>query len=543
MYRQLKQTFSLVWPFLWKSGATRRATCYSIIIILLNTLAHTATFWLFGYLLKHYKTLRIETTIATIAVWILCWCASTALTHVREITFFRVINQAIRDIRLRVITQLHQTPLQAWAHYGVTEIIGANARVSQSIRSFMGIIFIRLLPALVKTVTFSIAMLHVNRSTWYFLPSVLLTYGYVYVGIRSFLRSRSRLWEASDKARIAMNDSLHNTKFSRFHLEEETIRLTNFLDTEAQRWWHNNLQLHKIHLVQGALFTIIAGGLLMQLVLLLRSERLIVSDFVVIKGYVFSIYSQLWGITSRIRSLLGSLVDLEKALDLLSLSHRPTNVLPVVPSVNVGATGPVLQVRNVTFTHAHQPTAALEEVSMDIQRGDQVAIVGSSGVGKSTLCHLLAGIYPPQKGEILLYGTPMRHLSLAAIGQYVHFVDQEATLINGTMTDNLGADRSITQAVPLAHLKDRMHYNLGDRGKQLSGGERQRVLLTRCLSYRPEILILDEALNALDEASAQELLQLVLKTVPTVILVTHRSSLIQRFRRLYHLKARQLKAA
>ncbi|MHA7877711.1 MAG: ATP-binding cassette domain-containing protein [Bacteroidota bacterium] len=541
MYKSLKQVFWLVWPFLWKDSATRSATSYSVAIVLLNTLAHTAAIWLFGYLLKQYKVLSLVAILLAIAAWVLCWCARVVLDHVREIVFFRVINQAIRDIRLRVIMHLHQVPLQAWSNYGVTEIISANARVSQSIRSFMSITFIKILPALVKMGSFSIAMLHIHRSAWYFLLSVVLTYGYAYVGIRRFLQSRRHLWEATDQARTAMNDSLRNTKFSQFHLKTEESRLATFLDAEAQNWWHNNFQLHKIHLVQGALFAVMAGGLVTHLVFLLRSDQLTIPDFVVIEGYIFSIYSQLQGITSRIRGLLGSLVDLGKVLDLLSLPIRSADAS--LSSVHVEAITPILQVRNVSFAYAQQNTAVLQDISIDIQRGDQVAITGPSGIGKSTLCHLLAGIYLPQQGDILLYGTSLQRLPLATIGQYVHFVSQEATLINGTIADNLKPNLSPNQTMPLTYLKDRLHYATGDGGKRLSGGERQRVLLARCLSYQPEVLILDEALNALDEASAQELLQLILQTVPTVILVTHRKSLVQKLKQHYCLATKQLKAA
>src|SRR3569623_361655 len=376
MHTLLKKVFFLVLPFLWKDKASRKATSYSVIIVLFNSKTLTATLWLVGYLLKHYETLSLSAVLLSSLLWILCWCTRTALDPVREIIFFQVINQAVRDIRLRVIMQLHQVPLQTWEHYGITEIISANTRVSQSIRSFMGISFVKIFPALVKISTFSIAMLHIHRSTWYFLPCVILTYGYVYVGIRSFLQSRRHLWEATDQACAAMNDSLRNTKFSRFHLEAEAARLRTFLDKVAQGWWHNNLQLHKIYLVQGVLFSIIAGSLVTHLVLLLRSGQLTVPDFVVIKGYIFSIYSQLRGITSRIRSLLSSLVDLAKVLDLLALPISTADVSFSLPRVNVDPTIPILQVRNVSFTYAQQDTAVLEGISIDIRRGDQVAIIG-----------------------------------------------------------------------------------------------------------------------------------------------------------------------
>ncbi len=538
-----QRAFFLVFPFLWNKRASRVATIATLGIILISTLAHTAAPWLFGYLLKHYAVLGPSSVLLTIVLLVLCWCACITLNGVCEIVFFRVINQAIRDIRLRVVMQLHQVPLQVWEHYGVTEVISANTRVSSSIRRFMGISFVKIFPALVKIGTFSIAMLHIHHSTWYFPPLVLLTYGYVYVSIRSFLQSRRRLWEATDQVRTAMNDSLHNTKFSRFHLEAEAARLGAFFDTEAQGWWYNNFQLHKIHLAQAALFFIITGGLVVHLVLLLQAGQLTVPDFVVIKGYVFSIYRQMRVTTLQIRSLLSSLIDLKKVLDLLALPTRSADVSLSLSREALVATTPVLQVRNVSFTYVQQGTAVLQGLSLDIQTGEQVAIVGPSGIGKSTLCHLLAGIYPPQQGEVLLYGRPLQQLSLATIGEYVHFVDQEANLINGTIADNLMTGLPTAETTPLAYLKDRLHHTTGDAGKKLSGGEKQRILLARCLSYRPEVLILDETLSALDEASAQELLQLVLKAVPTVILVTHRQSLVQSFKHIYCLEAGQLKAA
>ena len=537
-----QQAFLLVVPFLWQDRASRVATATTLGIILANTLAHTAVPWLFGYLLKHYNALPLGAVLLTIVLWVLCWCACLILNRVRDIVFFRVINQAIRDLRLRVIMRLHQVPLQAWEHYGVTEVISANTRVSSCIRRLMSISFVKIFPALVKMGTFSVALLHIHPSTWYFPPLVLCTYGSVYGGICRFLRSRRRLWEATDQVRTAMNDSLHNTKFARFHLAAEATRLGAFFDTEAQGWLRNNAQLHKIHLVQAALFSIVTGGLVVHLVLLLRAGQLTVPDFVVIKGYIFSIYNQMYSITSRLRSLLSSVVDLKKVLDLLALptSSAGTSLSPATSMLT--PTTAILHVQQVTFAYKDGPVV-LENLSLDIQRGDQLAIVGPSGIGKSTLCHLLAGLYPPQQGEVLLYGTPLQQLSLATIGQYVHFVDQEANLIRGTIADNLMTDLPTAQTTPLAYLKDRVYYTTGDAGKKLSSGEKQRMLLARCLSYQPEVLILDETLSALDEASAQALLQLVLKTVPTVILVTHRQSLLQGFKHIYRLEAGQLKAA
>ncbi|XWN34852.1 MAG: ABC transporter ATP-binding protein [Roseivirga sp.] len=541
MYTLLQRTFLLVVPFLWKDRASRVATAITVGIVLLNTLAYAAAPWLLGYLLKHYHDLPLNTVLLVVGLLLCAWCASIVLDRPREIIFFHIVNQAIRDIRLRVIMQLHQVPLKAWEHYGVTEIVSANTRVGMSIRHFMRITFVTILPALLKIGAFSVTMLQVHRCTWYFPPLVLLTYGYVYRALRSFLQSRRHLWEATDQVRTAMSDSLRNTKFSRFHLEEEEARLNQLFDTEAQGWLRNNAQLHTMHLVQSVLFFVIAGGLVGHLVLLLRAGQLTVPDFVVIKGYIFAIHSQMYRITDHLRGLFGSVIDLKKVLDILALpTHAAPETSLSVSSARLTAQPPVLQARQVSFSYAgHDPTL-LQDVSLDIHPGDKLALMGPSGVGKSTLCHVLAGIYQPTQGEVRLYGTPMQQLSLATIGQYIHLVDQEAHIVQGTLADNLMISASSAQTAPLAYLKDRLDQTTGEGGKKLSSGEKQRMLLARSLSYQPEVLILDETLSALDEDSAQELLQLVLQAVPTVILVTHRVSLVQGFERIYRLQAGRL---
>ncbi|MEL6152929.1 MAG: ABC transporter ATP-binding protein, partial [Bacteroidota bacterium] len=439
------------------------------------------------------------------------------------------------DIRLRVVKQLHRVPLQDWEHYGVTEIVSANTRVSTSIRHFMGVFFVTIFPGIFKLSAFFVALVYVYPYTWYFPLLVLLTYGYVYVGMRHFLQSRRHLWESTDLVRTAMDDSLHNTRFSRFHLEKEASRLGQYFNAEAQGWLRNNFHQHKIPLVQAGMFTMAMGILVVHLVLRLRAGELTVPDFVVIKGYVFAIYGQMDKVTGRLRGLLGSVIDLKKVLDLLALPLPTTDkALPAAP-MTLDTTMPVFQLQDVSFTHKNG-LQVLKGFSLDIHAGDQVAIIGDSGAGKSTLCHLLAGIYAPQQGKVLLYGTPLQQLPLTTIGQYVHFVNQEANLIGGTIADNLMTDVPSMKKGPLAHLKDRLQNSVGDGGKRLSSGEKQRILLARCLSYQPKVLILDETLSALDEAGAQDLLQSVLAAVPTVILVTHRLSLVQGMKQVYRLE-------
>ena len=535
------KTFRLLVPFLWKNRASRIATITTIGLTLADTLAHIVELRLFGYIFDHCKEFSLPGTLTLIALLIFLWHACMTLPYFRKISFFPVLNQAARDIRLRTVTHLHQVPLQTWENYNKPQIISASTRVSHSVRDFMEALFVEIIPALVTLITSSIALLHFNYQIWYFPLLILCTYFLAYGSISRFLKSRQKAWESNDQVYTAMNDSLQNTKFAQFHLAEENQRLSHTFDAEAREWRQNNFLQHWTHIVQDTLFFLLAGGLLVHMIILYRSDLLSLAQLFAIKNYIWRMHNKMRRVTTHSRILFTSLIDLKKILGLLDLPARKAATSP--SWTPTAADKPILQLRNVSFSHAQQPAIFLQnKVSLDIWPGEHVAILGPSGAGKSTLCHLLTGLYTPQQGEVLLSGMPMNQLSLTNIGRYVHFVDQEANLINGTILDNLGAEPTATQTTPLANLKDRLKETTGDGGKKLSSGEKQRVLLARCLSYKPEVLILDETLSALDEASAQSLLQFVLKSVPTVILVTHRESLVKGFKHIYRLEAGQLQS-
>ncbi|MEL6539330.1 MAG: ABC transporter ATP-binding protein [Bacteroidota bacterium] len=541
----VKRTLALTLPFLWKSRGNLAASIATLVIVLIGTLVSAVTPPLLGHLLKGYREHSVSVVSGTLGLLLLCWCARFTLYSLRSIIFFRVINQAIQGIRLRVVMQLHQVPVQDWERYGVTEIISASTRVSSSIRRCMSIALITVFPGVLKFMVCSAALVYAYPHTWYFPLLATLAYVLVYVDVVRLLRLRIQFWDNTDSVNTAMDDSLHSTKSARYHLETETKRLQKLFDKEARGWLHDNFLQYRVAFLQGLFFSISISILVIQLISRMRAGQLTVTDFVVVKGYAFAIHHQIHRVSAHFRRLLNSVVDLKKILDLLALptateTTDTTAVRRLIHQKEHNPTGPVLQMRDVAFTYAGGQKV-LQGLSLDIYTGDQIAIIGPSGQGKSTLCHLIAGVYQPHQGEVLLYGVPLKSLSPATIRQHIYFVDQDANLVNGSILENIAADTTDIQTASLGYLKDRLHATTGDVGKKLSSGERQRVLIARCLSYRPEVLILDETLNALDEKSAQGLLKLILDTVPTVILVTHQPSLAQQLQRVYQLEQEGLK--
>ena len=186
---------------------------------------------------------------------------------------------------------------------------------------------------------------------------------------------------------------------------------------------------------------------------------------------------------------------------------------------------------------------ALEQFNLNIKSGEKIAIVGPSGAGKSTVAKLLLGFYCPSSGTIKFDGIEAQHYSIDLIREAIATVEQEPTLFNGTILDNIGyafenPEQHIEQiqtAAKLANADDFINQfkhgyqtMVGERGAQLSGGQKQRIAIARALIKNPKILILDEATSALDAQSEQQV-QLALENLMkgrTTIMIAHRYSTI-----------------
>ncbi len=192
---------------------------------------------------------------------------------------------------------------------------------------------------------------------------------------------------------------------------------------------------------------------------------------------------------------------------------------------------------HVCFRHAGEARFALDDVSFRIARGAVTAVVGASGAGKTTLLHLLCGFYEPDAGAILIDGVPLADLDPFGWRTRLGYVGQDVFLFNASIRDNIAygrrgaGDAEIEAAARaanahefVAELPDGYATVVGDRGVRLSGGQRQRIALARAFVRRPELLILDEATNALDGVS-EHLVQRSIDAVRgecTVVIVAHR---------------------
>ncbi|EOZ6582912.1 cysteine/glutathione ABC transporter ATP-binding protein/permease CydC [Klebsiella michiganensis] len=204
-----------------------------------------------------------------------------------------------------------------------------------------------------------------------------------------------------------------------------------------------------------------------------------------------------------------------------------------------------LRLHQVTFSYPQQPSPALEKVSLQIEAGEHIAILGRTGCGKSTLLQLLTRAWDPAEGEILLNNQPLGQFNEATLRRAMSVVPQRVHLFSATLRDNLllaspgASDVRLAQTlerVGLAKLLEDSGLNswLGEGGRQLSGGELRRLAIARALLHDAPVMLLDELTEGLDATTESQILDLLAEVMreKTVLMVTHRLRGLARFNQI-----------
>ncbi|MEY4392338.1 MAG: hypothetical protein RLZZ544_1047 [Actinomycetota bacterium] len=233
--------------------------------------------------------------------------------------------------------------------------------------------------------------------------------------------------------------------------------------------------------------------------------------------------------------------------------HKLFTILDTVPDVDEDAhpvelapTGDLV-VDAVTFAYAGVERPALNDVSLTLQAGTRLALVGPTGAGKSTLAKLMARLYDPSGGAVTFAGTDLRKASLASLRERIVVIPQEGFLFDGSVRDNLliakpdATEAELLAALDSLGLRERfealpegLDTQVRERGSRLSAGERQLVALSRAALVDPAVLVLDEATSNLDPGT-EMLIEAALDRLMTgrsVIVVAHRLSTVQRADRI-----------
>ena len=466
---------------------------------------------------------------------------SRGFEQLRDVVFAAVAQRAFRNLALETFQHIHKLSLR----YHISRKTGALSRVIE--RGVKGLEF------LLRFLLFSVGplvleLLIIAGIMFFWFDYLYLTV--IIVMIAAYVWFTFKVTEWRVKIRKIMNDqdTDANQKAIDSLLNYETVKYFSAEEREANRYDGAIKQYEKAALTTAYSLAflnfgqslIITAGLIIVMVMAalgVQSGYLTVGDFVMVNAYMIQITMPLNFLGTVYREIRQGLVDMGEMFDLL---EQPVEILDSENASELKITDGHILFENVTFGY-NKSRLIIQNVSIEINSRETIAIVGPSGSGKSTIGRLLFRFYDAQQGSIKIDGQDIRDVTQESLHRSIGVVPQDTVLFNDTIYYNIayGLDNASRAEVEKAakdaqihdfilSLPDGYETTVGERGLKLSGGEKQRVGIARTLLKNPPILLLDEATSALDTETEREIREALTNASEgrSVLTIAHRLSTI-----------------
>ena len=466
---------------------------------------------------------------------------SRGFEQLRDVVFAVVAQRAFRNLALETFQHIHKLSLR----YHISRKTGALSRIIE--RGVKGLEF------LLRFLLFSIGPLVLELLIIAGIMFFWFDYSYlavIIIMISAYVWFTLKVTEWRVKIRKFMNDqdTDANQKAIDSLLNYETVKYFSAEEREAKRYdgalkLYENAALKTAYSLAFLNFgqsLIITAGLIIVMAMAaigVQNGYLTVGDFVMVNAYMIQITMPLNFLGTVYREIRQGLVDMSEMFDLL---EQPAELVDSQHASELNLKGGHISIKNVTFGY-DEKRPILQDVSLEINPGETVAIVGPSGSGKSTLGRLLFRFYDVQKGAIKIDGQDVRDITQNSLHGSIGVVPQDTVLFNDTIYYNIayGLDNPSRSRVEKAAKDAQIHdfimalpagyeTTVGERGLKLSGGEKQRVGIARTLLKNPPILLLDEATSALDTETEREIRDALTNASEgrSVLTIAHRLSTI-----------------
>ena len=466
---------------------------------------------------------------------------SRGFEQLRDVVFAAVAQRAFRNLALETFQHIHKLSLR----YHISRKTGALSRVIE--RGVKGLEF------LLRFLLFSVGplvleLLIIAGIMFFWFDYLYLTVIIVMIAVYIWFTFKVTEWRVKIRKIMNDQDTDANQKAIDSLLNYETVKYFSAEEREANRYDGAIKQYEKAALTTAYSLAflnfgqslIITAGLIIVMVMAalgVQSGYLTVGDFVMVNAYMIQITMPLNFLGTVYREIRQGLVDMGEMFDLL---EQPVEILDSENASELKITGGHISFENVTFGY-NNSRIIIQNVSIEINSRETIAIVGPSGSGKSTIGRLLFRFYDAQQGSIKIDGQDIRDVTQESLHRSIGVVPQDTVLFNDTIYYNIayGLDNASRAEVEKAakdaqihdfilSLPDGYETTVGERGLKLSGGEKQRVGIARTLLKNPPILLLDEATSALDTETEREIREALTNASEgrSVLTIAHRLSTI-----------------
>ena len=527
-------------PYLWEF---KKRVSLALVLLVMAKLASVAVPLLLKEVvdaLDQPQDMLVLPVLFVVGYGVLRLC-STLFGEIRDAIFAKVTQRAIRRVAIRVFGHLHALSLRFHLERQTGGVSRDIERGSRGISFLLNFMLFNILPTLLEIGLVAIILLS-NYDIWFSI--IIFSTLVAYIALTLLVTERRMIF------RRTMNDmdSKANTRAIDSLLNYETVKYFGNESWEAERYdehlkkWEtaavrNQTSLAALNAGQSG---IIAIGV--TLLMLLASDGVVkgtmsLGDLVLVNAFMLQLYMPLHFLGFVYREIKHSLADMEKMFALLTEREEIKDKSDALDLVQGDAS---VRFENVNFSYESN-RQILFDMSFDIPAGHNIAVVGHSGSGKSTISRLLFRFYEVTSGRILVNDQDISNITQKSLRATVGIVPQDTVLFNESIYYNIAYGRpkasceEVFRAAKSAHIHDfieslpeKYKTTVGERGLKLSGGEKQRVAIARAILKGPKILIFDEATSALDSRS-EKAIQGELKRIAanrTTLTIAHRLSTI-----------------
>lgn len=450
-------------------------------------------------------------------------------------------------IRSALIQRLERISMAEYEGLGSGKVITHLVTDLETIDAFIGGAVARLLVALLSIIGVAAILLWMHWQLALFIlllnPAVIYLTGVIGKRVKSLKQQENSAMEAFQLALGETLEGIHQIRAAnreRHYLGRMLEQARIVKESAAAFSWKSDAATRLS-------FALFLGGV--EIFRALAMFMVIYSGLSI--GQMLAVFSYLWFMMAPVQEVLGiqyayssakgALERINQLLDLRLEPHYPHKSDPFTGKRTVGVT--------VDGLHFSYPNGSdvLQGVSLDIQPGEKIGIVGASGGGKSTLVQALIGLYPPSAGMVYYDGIALTDIGLDVVREHVAMVLQHPALFNDTVRSNLSLgreadDAALWRALRIAQLEDTVKATpegldtmVGRSGMRLSGGQRQRLAIARMVLANPSVVIFDEATSALDSETEAKLHRALENFLVgrTTIIVAHRLSAIRHADRVF----------